>query len=166
MSAETRARLAAQQADLVAALTGRGEGPAGFDSERLRVVASALTTKRLRAVGRAWPDLATELGDRFAEVFRRYAQTHPLPHLGGPLADGRAFARFLAANHELPDAGRSQALAVDLHYAGRADGLVRRRWPYVRFALFANPCRLIVASRLPWLGEGWLTLPLRHRRSL
>jgi hypothetical protein len=162
-SAEGRASLAAQQAALVEALLAGGEAPAGFDEERLRVAGSALARKRAQAVARAWPGLASGLGTRFAERFAAYALTSPLPRHGGPCADGRAFARWLAARGELPDAGRLQALGIDVRYRLTPSGLVARRGPVLRVALLRRPRRLIVAMRLPWLGERWWRLPLGWR---
>jgi hypothetical protein len=164
LPAETRARLAAEQATLVAALVGRGAAPPGFDAWRVSVTAAALARKRARAAARAWPGLARALGRRFGEVFAAYADAAPLPREGGPLADGRAFARWLAARGELPEAGRLQALAVDLRYADNPDGLTPRRGPALRAAWLRQSRRLIVAVRLPWLGEHWLSSPLGRRR--
>lgn len=159
-SAEARARLAAQQAALVTALMAGGAPPAGFDVTRLRAAADSLARKRAGAVARAWAGLARALGRRFGELFTAYAEMSPLPREGGPLADGRAFARWLARRGELPQAGRLQALAVDLRYSEDRDGLVPRRWPACRFAWLGQPRRLIVAVWLPRLGEYRLTIPL------
>jgi hypothetical protein len=160
LSAEARVRLAAEQAALVTALVARGELPAGFDAVRLRATATSLVRKRRQAAARTWPGLARALGSRYDELFLEYAATAPLPRDGGPLADGRAFARWLAARGELPEAGRLQALAFDLRYAAKADGLVSRKWPTCKTAWLPHSRRLIVAVRLPWLGEYWLRIPL------
>jgi hypothetical protein len=160
LSADARARLAAQQAALVTALMARGEPPADFDAVRLRATAVALARKRARAAARAWPGVARTLGLRFGGLFAAYAEAATLPRQGGPLADGRAFARWLAARGELPEAGRLQALAVDLRYTANPDGLVPRRWPTCKAAWLHQSRRLIVAVWLPWLGEHWLTIPL------
>jgi hypothetical protein len=164
LSAEARAKLSSQQAALVTALMARGELPAGFDVVRLRAAAASLARKRARAAARTWPGLARALGRRFGELFTAYAEAAPLPRDGGPLADGRAFARWLAARGELPEAGRLHALAVDLRYAGNPDGLVPRRWPTYRTAWLHQSRRLIVAVWLPWLGEHWLSIPLGRRQ--
>jgi hypothetical protein len=160
MPAEAQARLADQQAQLVSALQGAGAAPAGFDERSLYATAASLAAKRRRSVARAWPALSEALGDRFDERFQSFAAISPLPSAGGPLADGRAFARWLAAAGELPDAGRLQALHVDLHFAQTAHGLRLRRGPALKAALLSNPRRLLIALRLPWLGERWLCLPL------
>ena len=158
MSPDTRSDLAAMQAELVSALVGHSAVPIGFDSARIQTVVTVLAAKRLRAVRHAWPGLARDLGDRFAERFRAYALSNPLPRKGGPLADGRAFVRFLAAD-ELPETAILQKLAVDLRYAATTDGLVSRRWPALKSALLNNPRRLIVGLRVPWLGQRWLSIP-------
>jgi hypothetical protein len=147
----------------VSALVAQEELPAGFDAVRLRVAAASLARKRARAAARAWPGLARSLGRGFGELFAAYAEAVPLPRDGGPLADGRAFARWLAARGQLPEAGRLQALAVDLRYAGNADGLLPRRWSTCKTAWLPQSRRLIVAVWLPWHGEYWLSIPLGPR---
>jgi len=166
MSAEGRARLSAQQAELLRALAGDGPPPADFDAARLRATAEALASKRAQAVARAWPALAGALADRFREHFDRHARQSPLPEVGGPLADGRSFARMLARQRELPDAGRREALAVDLHFRSTRRGLVPRRGPAVAATFLREARRLIVAVRLPWLGARWLSIPLGRSRHL
>jgi hypothetical protein len=103
--------------------------------------------------------LARALGPRFGELFTAYAEASTLPRDGGSLADGRAFARWLATRGVLPEAGRRQALAVDLRYSVGANGLVPRRWPTCKVAWLRQSRRLIVAAWLPWPGEYWLSLP-------
>lgn len=152
LSAEARARLAAEQAALVAALVGRGAPPEGFDARRVGLAAASLAWKRARAAARAWPGLARALGGRFGKVFAAYAGAAPLPRQGGPLADGRAFARWLAARGKLPEAGRLQALAVDLRYANNPDGLALRRGADLSGRLAASvapadPCRAAAVAR-------------------
>jgi hypothetical protein len=159
-SPEARTRLAAQQAQLMLALAGRGQPPAACDPARLRATTEALATKRAQAVARVWPGLVQGLGARFRECFDEVAAAVPLPHGGGPLADGRAFARALARRGELSDAGRLEALAVDLHYRVCKSGLRPRRGPAVTWARLRESRRLVLAIRLPWLGERRLTLPL------
>jgi hypothetical protein len=162
--AEAQDRLAAQQAALVRALTGQGEIPPGFDTGRIESAADALLRKRIRSVARAWPGLAAALGERFVERFAAYARRTHLPRLGGPLADGRAFARALESAGDLPDAGRLEALAVDLRWVRRPDGLVPRRGPYLQAILLRAPRRLVVAARLPWLGVRGVSFALGPRR--
>lgn len=162
-SADARAALEAQQAALVRALTGQGAPPPGFDPDRVGAAAASLLRKRLRAVADAWPGLAAALGDDFAGRFLAYARRMPLPARGGALTDGRAFARELARAGALPDAGRLEALAVDVRFSSAHDGLVRRRGPAVRFAWLQRRA-LAVALRWPGWGEQWFTLGLGSSR--
>jgi hypothetical protein len=157
MPDDARAELAARQAALVAALTAGAAPPAGFDTRRLRAAAASLAVKRRRAVARAWPGLAGVLDERFTA----FTASTPLPRDGGPLADGRAFVRWLGG--AAPAACRLQALAVDLRYARTAGGLVARRGPVLKVVVLPEPRRLVLALRLPGLGERWLTIPLGRR---
>ena len=111
-------------------------------------------------MARAWPSLAGALGDRFGPLFAAFAAATRPPRHGGPLADGRAFARALADWGELPEAAHVEVMAVDLRHAPRPDGLARRRWPSLAVALLYRPRRLVLAARLPRLGERWLAIRL------
>ncbi len=146
---EARARLADCQTELVRALTGQGDAPPGFEPERLRAAAVSLERKRLREVALAWPALVQALGDDFGPRFRAFAAGRPLPAAGGPLADGRAFARTLAAR-EWTDDLRLAVLAADL----------RRRRPAVAVARLRQARRLVVAIHLPPFGAYRVSLPL------
>jgi hypothetical protein len=146
---DARARLAARQAEVVRALTGQGDAPQGFAPERLRAAAASLEKKRLREVALAWPALVRALGEDFEPRFRSFAARMPLPAAGGPLADGRAFARTLAP-HAWTDDLRLAVLAFDL----------RRRRPALAFARLRQARRLVVAIHLPPLGAVRLSLPL------
>jgi hypothetical protein len=159
-SADEDTQRAALEAQLVRALTGQGEPPEGFDPARVQAAAEALARKRARAVARAWPALTRALADSYGKRFAAFAATRPVPREGGPLADGRAFARWLAAAGELPDPGRLEALAVDLRYARCGGGLVPRRGPVLRAARLRHARRLVLALRMPGLGEWWLSVRL------
>src|SRR5438045_684924 len=102
-SPDARDRLALAQAAVIETLLGRASRSAGFDAERVAAAARALASKRSRAVAKAWSLLAQALGGSFAEVFAVYAKDNMLPERSGPLADGRAFARHLAARGQLPE---------------------------------------------------------------
>lgn len=142
--------LADRQAALVAALAGAGEVPAGFDEARVRAAAAALAFKRARAAAQAWPDVHAMLKDDYRKRFAEYAAVTPIPRHGGPLADGRAFVRYLATRMPLSDDVTLQALSVDL----------TRRWPRVRAAWLRDARCAVVAIgvhrvrlRLPFLGR-------------
>jgi len=135
--------------------------PAGFDEARIHAAALSLTRKRSRAAARMWPRLSRAAGAKFGQLFAAYAESAPLPQKGGPLADGRAFARWLHERGELPEAGRLEALAVDLRYSTVGGGLIRRRWPAFKAARDTGARRFILAVRLTWIGEYWLSFPVR-----
>lgn len=160
LKSEGLAGLAQQQAALVMALMGCGEPPAGFNSANLRAAAAALARKRARSTMRAWPGLTLALGNRFGALFSAYAKATLLPREGGPMADGRAFARWLSARGELPEAGRAQAFAVDLRCLATPEGLVQRRCPALRVSLLSKPRRLVMAIWVPGLGAYWGSVPL------
>jgi hypothetical protein len=160
MSAEARTRLAAMQAELVSALAGRAASPPGFDADRVQATAAALASKRRHGVAHAWPRLADALGHRFVERFDAFAATTPMPQTGGPLADGRAFYRWLAVTGDAPEACRLQALAVDLRYVATSAGLVARRGPMLKIVRLRQPRRLVMAMRMPGLREFWLNIPI------
>lgn len=82
--------LAARQAALVAALVGGGKLPAGFNHTRVAAGRRALLVKRAGEVAKAWPLLATSLGDAWPECFITWAKSHP-PR--GPRRDGKDFIR-------------------------------------------------------------------------
>jgi hypothetical protein len=79
--------------------------------------------------------------------------------LGGPLADGRAFARWLARRRELSDAARPAVLAVDLRYATVTGGLRPRRGPALVIGRLRRPWLIVIGLRWPWLGERWFSIP-------
>lgn len=147
-STPSRRRLADRQAELVRALTGAGDVPAGFDRARVERAARSLVGKRVAEVARAWPALAAALGERFRERFRAYAQVTPPPEHGGPLADGRAFADTLA-DDEWTDAAVWERLTVDLHHRRDRGGLRRRRGFGLAWARLLGSGRLVVRLRLP-----------------
>ncbi len=150
-----RVRLAKAQSALVQALLRRTSSPHDFADARLQAAAEALIQKRAGSVGRAWPGLRCALGPCFLDRFAEFAATTPLPCRGGPLADGRAFVRFLEGRGELPEEGRLEALAVDLRYTAAYGGLVPRRLPAVRIRWFPKRFGLVVALQVPWLGQYW-----------
>lgn len=97
-----RARLAAAQAELVAALLGGAAAPAGFDQRRLRVEARALRGKRRRVTELLRPDLAEALGPRYAPLFDEWAPAHPRRVGVSARADANAFGAWLVEHGHLP----------------------------------------------------------------
>ncbi len=162
--ADSRARLAAMQTEVLQALTGLDAVPDGFDPMRLRAAGEALLRKRARAAARAWPVLARSLGAEFDPLFTMFAAVTPLPRRGGPLADGRGFARFLAAQDRLPDEGKLEVLWVDLYHLSTPDGLRPRSGPALQAVRTGGGRRLAYALRLPGIGAWWGSLPLFRQR--
>lgn len=118
------AELERAQAALVAALTGAGPVPAGFDAARLEVARKALLRKRSGEVGKAWPLLRAALGPRFLPTFSAWAADRPT---SGSWRDGFAFAGYLDERHELPTAARPEWQRRRLQWAVDPSGTVRRR---------------------------------------
>lgn len=137
--------LAEQQAALLAALTTDAPAPAGFDADRLHAAADALAFKRARAVLQAWPALRPAFGETYRASFAAYAKVYPIPPLGGPLADGRAFLRNFASRVRLTDAARLHLLVIDSRFRSTRAGLVRRRVPLPRLAWLPDAHAIAVA---------------------
>lgn len=146
------AALAAGQAALVAALTGTGPTPPGFDPDRVRAARRALLHKRAGSVAAAWPLLAAQFGPRFGAEFATWAAGRPP---AGALRDGWDLAAHLEARDELR--GPARAELATRRAALRYDG---RSAPAPRWA--------------PWWGVGWgrsgrhavLLLGRRRRRAI
>ncbi|WP_033340397.1 hypothetical protein [Catenuloplanes japonicus] len=102
--------LAAQQAALVAALTGGAPIPDGFDPRLVGVARKALLRKRAGDVARHWPRLAFALGDRWVPEFAAWAAGRPT---NGSLRDGWDFARSLGAPATDELAAREAAWVYD-----------------------------------------------------
>lgn len=146
--------LAEQQAQVLAALSGRAGAPPGFSADQVKRAAHALAHKRMHTAQRAWPAIEPWAQRCFAD----YAATVPLPSRGGPLADARFFVRWLAARGEADAALQRQALAVDLQHAMRPDGLVPRRGPCVRWLRLPEAGLWCIGVRLPGLGVRQFTI--------
>jgi hypothetical protein len=155
----SRADLARRQAELIASLVGEEPPPSGFDAARLRVAAAGLRSKRSRAIRKSWPQLARALGPDFAAAVERHVRVVTSAPPSGALGDGRALARSLAVEGRLPWEGRLELLAAELRGRWPADGRRLQRRAGVAAAWRRSPAELVVAVRLPWLGERWLRLP-------
>lgn len=81
-----RANLAAQQAELLAALVAEGAEPPGFHVERLRTQSQVLRAKRRRVVSRHCGELEQQLGEEFPSLFEQYCREHP-PRAGATARD-------------------------------------------------------------------------------
>lgn len=104
-----RARLAARQAGLLAALVAGGPVPPGFDPAQVRAQATGLAAKRRDTAAKVAPALPRLLGTRYGPLFLAYARSHP--QTGGYRADARAFAAWALAEGEGLDADARTALA-------------------------------------------------------
>jgi hypothetical protein len=149
---DKRAYILSEQKELVNALVGNGPLPDGFNHERLQVCKDALVEKRKWAITKAWPLLVQSLGESFDELFAMFVAKVPWSIKGGPLADGREFARILKRTAQLPDAGKIQALAFDLHYTLKDGRFVDRTGPLMAVSLLKRPRRIVIGVRLPWLN--------------
>ncbi len=164
MTDSARQRLAFQQAEVVCALVAQGPIPPGFHAERFRAFARSLVNKRRQALARAWPNIARILAKGYAERFTVYAESHALPEGGSTLADGREFLRWLEAQGQHGDAARVEAMAFDFRWRPTPLGLQRRGGFGLRFAKLRETPTLVIAVRLPWLGERWWRVPLGKAR--
>jgi hypothetical protein len=156
----SRADLARRQAELVSALVGEQAPPPGFDAARLRAAAASLRAKRAHAIAKAWPRLARALGPELEAAVERHLRRLPSAPASGPLGDGRALARGLAAEGRLPWEGRLELLAAELRHRWPADGRRLPRRAGAAAAWRRSPAEVVVAVRVPGLGERWLRLPI------
>ena len=161
MQVEVRSKVAAAQRELIRALVSNGELPPEFDCSRVRAAADALLQKRAKSVARVWPGLAHSLGASFHEQFSHYAEARPVLRDGGPLADGREFARLLSQDAALSDDAIVEVLTFDLRYRVAGSKVVARRGLSFCAGLLKQSHRLIVAVRLPITGERWIRFPLK-----
>jgi len=141
--AGARARLAAGQSALLAALVAGGADPAGFDRDALAATRQALIDKRRSGVARRWPALAMEPG--FAAAFAAWAAARPP---AGSFDDGLAFGRARPA--DLSPAARAELLygrcaarrlAVVLDRAEDGDTLLALRTPVLGTLILRTPGR-------------------------
>ncbi|HWC27903.1 MAG TPA: hypothetical protein VG474_15035 [Solirubrobacteraceae bacterium] len=156
MSADDRSSYAARQAQLLDALLRGGAPPAGFAAAEADAAGRSLRRKRDRAVARAWPALALQLGEEYEARFDAFARVVDAPASGDPLADGLAFARSLGRDVRLGDDARAELLL--------ARAAIRRRGLFVRAAwLRGRRPRLLVVARLPRAGPLHVSVPAGAR---
>lgn len=151
----TRANLKQQQIALLAALLGQGVVPAGFDAGKVYACRDSLAAKRNRSAMRAWPRLFASLGGRGAALFAEFAMRVDLPATGGPLADGHAFAVWLAQRGELAWDAQLELLHVAMYWVRTRRGLRPRRGFWIGGRGTIRPPQLAIGWRLPWLGGRW-----------
>jgi hypothetical protein len=156
-SSPDRAELAKKQASLVRALVGQAPVPAGFDAARIQLYGQSLVEKRIGGVALVWTRLAAALGKNYAPLFREYAKRFPHPRWGHGLVDGLVFARWLDRAGLLPDDGQLEKLGIEIRSRLDARGQLVPRWGFAfRALILHNPRRLVLAIRVPGIGEKWL----------
>lgn len=153
-----RARLAAQQAALVRSLVTADAPPSGFDTQRVKIYGNQLAEKRLVGVSVVWIQLTRSLGDRYRPLFRAYSREFAHPRWGHGLVDGLLFARWLDRLGLLTNEGRMEKLEVELRSRAAGRHRVARRGPAFGVTLLTKPRRIVIAFRLPWIGEKWFVL--------
>jgi hypothetical protein len=155
-----REAYAAQQAQLLDALLRGGDPPPGFVAAQADAAGRSLRRKRGRAIAKAWPALALDLGATFDARFDAFARAVDAPPSGHPLEDGLSFARSLARADGAPRLGDD---ARAEHLLARA--ALRRHGVFAGAAWLLTPRpRLLVAVRLPALGAARVTLALPRTR--
>ena len=130
--------LAAAQASLLSALTGRRSPPEGFTEAGVQAMGEILLGKRRRAVARECSALGDELGSSFASLFAEYARAGGTPASADPWVDAGRFIDWLRGRRPLTTRLRASALMLRL----------RRGLP-VRAMWISDERRLVVAYRLP-----------------
>ena len=113
--------LARRQAQLVAALVGRAEPPAGCTAAALAPTARTLIRKRWAAVGRHYPVLTAALTGALAARPDEQSATGPPP---GEQAGAVAFTAWAQAHRAaggLPAGGRGDGLLFATHLATRGE---------------------------------------------
>lgn len=148
---DARGRLAAAQAELVAALVVHGPAPAGFPADRIQATARVLLHKRAERIAGHWPLLADALGEELLPAVDRILSSVPP---GGGLRDGWRLARALRDTDQLPADALVELLAVRATYAERDGRVRRRRGITVRFGRCGNRTTVVlrVGNRLRTLG--------------
>jgi hypothetical protein len=145
-----RGRLAARQAELVAALVSGAPVPTGFDTRLIGAARDALLNKRAGDVGRHWPLLVAGLGAAWLPTFRAFAATRPT---NGSLRDGWDLARELATDGRLPGPAAEELAAREATWRYDGDSHPRpRRGPALGRA--GGTLVLRVAGRVRVLRDG------------
>jgi hypothetical protein len=151
MVSPARAELAATQLALAKALLDDGPVPAGFDAERVKLLAGTLSHKRARSAGTAWPSLQRLLGAHFFPRFSEVVAPLPLAREHGPLLDGLRLAERLEAEQRLDGPTAAALASVRLRYRVGAQGFEPRGG--VTFSRAQAADGLALAVRLPGLGQ-------------
>jgi hypothetical protein len=151
MMGAARSRLASLEAEFLRSLSSGGPFAAGSDRRGMQATAKLLWAKRVRRMGKAWPELAALLGTRLAERAAEVLAGTPLPQGDHALQDGLVLARHLEAAGSIPDSLRLKLLTVRLHHRWHLSQLVRRSGPAAGCTYLRQSRRFVCALRLPGL---------------
>lgn len=143
-----RAGLAVAQTDLLEALDSGQSIPPGFNPQQVALAAHTLSKKRARVVERTWPMVAAALAEAFELAFLQYARHNKIPSDGGPLTDGRLFARFLEERGNFPESALQEVLSFDLSYSLRGGKIALRYGFGMRCVKLSNSSSLLLGLRL------------------
>lgn len=164
MPADTRARLAQRQSELIRALSGVAASPAGFDPLGVSRSAASLRQKRLHTVRRCWPRLVEELGDpTFRSLFAEYARSNALVQ-ELPLHDGAEFVVWLRKRGAFPHAAWAEWLGYRAQYAWKNEQWRARRGMWIGIAWSQGERRLGLVWRWPGGAVRCRSFSLRFRR--
>lgn len=152
MTPADRARLEAQQAELLRSLIRGEDFPAEFDEAKADAASRSLRRKRARMVAGDWPAVAGGLGESFAARFDAFARTTPPPRFGFGYTDGLAFTRTLS-DDELSDDMRVELLLARAVVTGSPGELRARRGAFLGAVMLRAPRRLVIVHRTPRLGR-------------
>jgi hypothetical protein len=146
-----RYRLASMEAEFIRSLWVGGPFPPGSDVRSMRATSHLLRAKRVRAIARAWPELARLLGSNLTEQATAILAGVPLPPGDHGIQDGLMVARQVAEAQPIPDSLRLRILGVRLRHRWKRGLLVRRTRPALGFTYLRQSGRLICALRVPGL---------------
>lgn len=159
---EPRARLAAQQAELLKSLLDASPPPSGFPPWIVALTGRGLLAKRLRSARHAWPVLADALGESLAAEFAAFAAAHPQAEGASALEDGLAFGEWLEGAGRFPPAAVAERLGVVLRYRRAGPRLLLRRGLALGVARQGRG-QWLIALRLPDGREYWRRIRLPWR---
>lgn len=147
---DRRAHLDAREAELIRALHGE-EAPAGLDQRMIALASVGITRKRTRALARACPALARDLGPSYEGRFAAFAKANP-PRDGGTITDALAFGRTVESERALSKAAVKELLVIRSANTIKRGELRSRRGPYLAWRWVRQPPALIIVVRVPRLG--------------
>jgi len=123
MNDQPRQTLQKRQRELVRALQGKVEIPAGFDRSSVAAAAQELLLKRGKEVKSAWPVLGDYLGKRFSNLYAAFIGSYN-PDKPDPLVDGYHFAVWLSSRERLP----AEVILSVRRYESQRSGRPRIWW--------------------------------------